>query len=152
MDTDINLNGNDFEERFNIKFATFADYTWNNYDYRPDFSLYKVLVGNFGKEDALKLLKFNDHLYRFVSKYVEIKVGMERSSKEKPYTIKESDKNEAAMFRKLTDESFKDLERSIANTRLLNQIKEQVKEYMSAYDMILHNKDGYLAGEYFLQR
>lgn len=152
MDTDIYLNGNDFEERYNIKFATFADFTWNNNDYRPDFSLYKVLVGNFGKEGALKLLKFNDHLYRFVSKYVEIKVGMERASKEKPYVIKESDKSEAAVLRKLTDESFKDLEKSITNTRLLSQTKDQVKGYMNAYDKILQNKDGYLVGEYFLQR
>lgn len=152
MDTDVYLNGNDFEERYNIKFATFADFTWNNNDYQPDFSLFKVLVGNFGKEGALKLLTFNDHLYKFVSKYVEIKVGMERASKEKPYVINESDKVEAAKYRKLVEESFKDLEKSIANKRLLSQTKEQVQNYMSTYDKILQNKSGYLVGEYFLQR
>src|SRR5699024_8283971 len=35
-----------------IKNLTFADFTWNTKDYNPDFSLFKVLVRLFGKENA----------------------------------------------------------------------------------------------------
>ena len=152
MDSDIYLNGVDFEERYNIKFATFADFTWNNNDYQPDFSLYKALVGNFGKDGALKLLKFNDYLYKYVSKYVEIRVGMERASKENPYEIKASDKKEASELLTLINASFKELEKSISNKRLLDQLRGSMTGYINNYEKILTNKNGYLVGEYFLVR
>jgi hypothetical protein len=151
MDSDIYSNsGND--ERYIIKDATFADFTWNNNAYDPDFSLFKTLVGNFGKEDALKLLQFNDYFYKLVAIHSKIKVGLERASKEKPYIIEEVDKNKAQEIEKSLGKAYNSLGKTISNEPLLAQLKLEMENNIKAYSTFVKNNKGFLVGEYFLQR
>ncbi len=74
-----------------LKNATFADFTWNVKGYDADFSLFKVLVSQFGKENALKLLEFNDTYYQFVSVWAEMRNGIENQTIDKKYQISKED-------------------------------------------------------------
>lgn len=65
-------NGSAFSETYKIKYSTVADFEWNNNDYEADFSLWKVLLSQFGKDLALKLLEFNDAYYGLVDMCMRI--------------------------------------------------------------------------------
>ncbi len=56
----IYFNGSANSEIYKIKYATVADYTWNNNSYDPDFSIWKVLYVNFGRKMAIDLINFNN--------------------------------------------------------------------------------------------
>lgn len=55
----IYINGSAQSEIYKIKYASVADYLWNNNDYNPDLSLWRTLYRNFGKSNALLLLNFD---------------------------------------------------------------------------------------------
>ncbi|UCG26993.1 MAG: beta-N-acetylglucosaminidase domain-containing protein [Bacteroidales bacterium] len=63
VDNHMFVNGAASSEMYRIKYATVADFEWNTKAYNPDFSLWKVLVTQFGKEQAIMLLEFNDAYY-----------------------------------------------------------------------------------------
>lgn len=152
MDSDIYSNGASNGERFIIKYATYADFTWNNNAYDPDFSLFKTLIGKYGKQNALKLLQFNDHLYKLVSIHSKIKVGLEKASAQQPYTIDATDKNKAVQIEKSLGISYSSLEKTISNKRLIMELKNQMDENVKNIQNIENNSKGFLEGEYFLQR
>jgi hypothetical protein len=56
-------NGAAYSEVYKIKYATVADYEWNTSAYNPEVSLWKVLVKNYGRPAAERLLRFNDAYY-----------------------------------------------------------------------------------------
>ena len=63
VDNHMYVNGAAFSEMYKIKYATVADFEWNTEAYDPDFSLWKVLLTQFGREQAIQLLEFNDAFY-----------------------------------------------------------------------------------------
>lgn len=65
-------NGSASTEIYKLKYATVADFEWNNNAYNADFSLWKVLLSRFGKETALELLQFNDAYYGLVDMCMRI--------------------------------------------------------------------------------
>ncbi len=66
-----------------IKYLTVADFEWNSNEYNPDFSLFKALIYQFGREGALKLIDFNDIYYSLVSncRYLQIEFENKNNSK-----------------------------------------------------------------------
>jgi hypothetical protein len=67
-----NLGG--FGATAKIKYLTFADFSWNNKDYNPDFSLYKALVRYVGRDNGRLLLNFNEAYYQFVSHWGNLRM------------------------------------------------------------------------------
>ncbi|RLD64869.1 MAG: hypothetical protein DRI98_15210 [Bacteroidetes bacterium] len=123
MDSHIYSNGKAFEERWKIKYATFADFAWNTDGYDPDMSLFRVLVSEFGKEGALELLQFNDAYYELVSVWSEIRNGKENAKKEHQYKITEAQIAQGVKSIRELKAIFKTLEKTINNERLLDEMK-----------------------------
>ncbi len=119
-----------------IQNATFADFTWNVNDYDADFSLFKVLVSQYGKENALILLEYNDAYYKFVALWAEIRNGIENQTKEKPYSIPSG--YEARGLKQLSDlaESLKALD-SLKDERLKKELSDYLKQKKDAFDTML---------------
>ncbi|HAF27678.1 MAG TPA: hypothetical protein DCG75_01400 [Bacteroidales bacterium] len=57
------LNTNQLSELNTIRILTASNYFWNTASYNPDKSLWIVLNKLYGRENAIKLLKFNDSYY-----------------------------------------------------------------------------------------
>jgi hypothetical protein len=69
------VNGDAASDCYKIKFMTVADFEWNNAAYNADFSLWKALYKTYGKENALKLLTFNDDYYALMQLIARIDAG-----------------------------------------------------------------------------
>lgn len=69
------VNGSASSEFYRIKYATVADFEWNNNAYDPDLSLWKTLLAQFGKETAKQLLEFNDAYYGLTDICMKIEEG-----------------------------------------------------------------------------
>lgn len=69
------VNGSASSEFYKIKYATVADFEWNNNAYDPDLSLWKTLLAQFGKEVARQLLEFNDAYYGLTDVCMKIEKG-----------------------------------------------------------------------------
>jgi hypothetical protein len=80
---DMYVNGDMYSDTYKIKFMTVADFEWNTDAYDADFSLWKALVKTYGKENAIKLMTFNDTFYRLVQHvlYVDALNGSEKDNK-----------------------------------------------------------------------
>jgi len=137
MDKDIYSNGGGFSERYMIKYPTFSDFAWNNNAYNPDLSLYKTLLWLYGKENAMKLLQFNDSYFKLVSIWAEIKNGKEISKEEKEYIVSEKQKAEANIYIKEINNYFKLLSKSIKNERLLKELEKEKTNLLNSYEKAL---------------
>ncbi|SRR6056297_1114808 len=49
-----------FEE---IRLSTYSDYLWNSDYYDPEESLFRILINQYGQQNAINLIKFNDLIY-----------------------------------------------------------------------------------------
>ncbi len=120
-----------------IQYASFADFTWNTEDYNPDFALFKTLTSQYGNENALALLEFNDTYYRLVSVWAKIRNGKENQTEEKPYIIPE---NAISSGNKLVEElknKFNNLQ-NIKNTLLLEELKVKMDNKIKQFNKIIN--------------
>lgn len=53
-----------------VRLKTASDFYWNRENYNPDFSLFKVLVSEFGADAAQEILKFNDLYFKARSELI----------------------------------------------------------------------------------
>jgi len=79
------VNGDVFTDPYKIKFMTVADFEWNTDAYNADFSVWKALVKTYGKENALKLLQFNDTYFALMQHTAAVTslFGTEKDNKSK---------------------------------------------------------------------
>jgi len=137
MDPHIYSNQTGFTERHKIKNVTFADFSWNCNEYDADFSLYKTLVGIFGKDDALELLQFNDNYYKLVSIWAKIRNEKEDAKEDNSYSIEEQDKENATVYIENLNKIYLNLEQSISNKRLLDELKKTMDNKIKQYQNII---------------
>jgi hypothetical protein len=74
LDSSFYSNLGGFGETAKIKYLTFADFSWNNKDYNPDFSLYKALVRYVGRDNGRLLLRFNAAYFQLVALWGALKM------------------------------------------------------------------------------
>ncbi len=132
-----NLGG--FSETSKIKYASFADFTWNIDDYNPDFSLFKILYYQYGKKNAKLLLKFNDSYYKLVSIWAKIRNGLENSTPDDPYMIDKEDTDKAEEYIALLNENFDKIEKKINNERLVKELKNKKDKKIEQYKNMIKN-------------
>ncbi len=137
MDTDIYSNGGGFSELYKIKYPTFADFAWNNNAYDPDFSLYKTLVWLFGKENAMKLLQFNDSYFKLESVASEIRNAKEIPKEAPVKEVSNEQKTAAELFINQIDNNYRELTKSLRNERLLKELESVKTNLINRYYSIL---------------
>jgi hypothetical protein len=140
LDTDIYNNGVGFSELYKIKYPTFSDFAWNNNAYHPDFSLYKTLLWLFGRENAMKLLLFNDSYFKLESICSEIR-NAKVISKDAP--VKEISKEQITtgeLYTKQLENHYRELTKSLKNERLLKELES------AKANLIVRYQDGLKSG------
>jgi hypothetical protein len=60
----------------NIRLATALDFLWNTSKYDPDQSLWKVLVSNYGRKNAMDLIYFNDIYFSLYKNIIKLENGL----------------------------------------------------------------------------
>ncbi len=149
MDTDIYSNGGGFSELYKIKYPTFADFAWNNNAYNPDLSLYKTLVWLYGKDNAMKLLRFNDTYFRLESVSSQIRDSKQIPKEEPVKEISPELKAAGELYLQQLEKDFKELSESIQNDRLLKELEPMKAGLISRYTNILKSGNlGALKGGY----
>ncbi len=119
-----------------IQYATFADFSWNTDAYRPDLSLYKILYSQYGNENALALIEFNDIYYKLVSVWAKIRNGKENQTKENQYTIPEKAINTGNSLVEELQQKFDNLQ-TIDNELLLKELKVKMDYKIKAFQKII---------------
>jgi len=123
----IYQNGGSHLEYQKIKYATVADYEWNNNGYDPDFSLWKALYTQFGKETAIKLLQFNDNYYGLV----DMTMRIERQGRAKEYTSR------AGEYQRAAETILTELSQiPTMNTVLVDELKDWLKTQTERYNKL----------------
>ena len=133
MDKDIYSNGGGFSELYKIKYPTFADFAWNNNAYNPDFSLYKTLLWLFGKENAMKLLQFNDSYFKLESVASEIRISKEIPKEAPVKEVSVEQKAAAELYIKQIENTYQELTKSLKNERLLKELESVKTTLISRY-------------------
>ncbi|MCK4336824.1 MAG: beta-N-acetylglucosaminidase domain-containing protein, partial [Candidatus Aminicenantes bacterium] len=124
-------NGSAFTETYKIKYTTVADFEWNNNEYNADFSLWKALLSQFGKDLALKLLKFNDAYYGLVDMCLRI---------EKTDNDQEFIKRGLSFIEDLKSH-FNAIDRSLPdNRKLVFELKGHMDGQISVYNKLASGK------------
>ena len=123
----IYQNGGSHLEYQKIKYITVADYEWNTGAYDPDFSLWKALYTQFGKEIAVKLLEFNDNYYGLV----DMTMRIEREGKSEEYVSK------AEKYRATAENLLDELSRMPAmNMVLVDELRVWQQEQVGKYSKL----------------
>jgi len=141
MDDHIYINGYGFSERYMIKYPTFADFAWNNKAYDPDFSLYKTLIWLYGKENAMKLLEFNDNYFKLVAIWAEIKNTKQASKEEETYKISDKQKKEVDNYINGMNKCYKKLSKSVKNERLLKALEDEKTNLIIKYNKTIKSEN-----------
>lgn len=136
LDPHYYSNNGGLNELYKIQNAAFADFTWNTDDYNPDFSLFKILVYQYGREKALKLLEFNDFYFKFVSVWAEIRNGKENESEENPYNISGKQIKEGEKYYGKMQEKLQQLE-DLQNKRLYKELKKKAEKKKEQFDELI---------------
>ena len=107
------LNINSLSESGTLRVLTAANYYWNVKDYNPDKTLWIVLNRLYGRETAIKLLKFNDAVFgiKEICRKIESN-GLHH----KNVRIAKSFKNSLIKYYDL-------LEKDLDNARMLEEIR-----------------------------
>jgi len=137
MDSHIYSNGETLKERWKIKYASFADFAWNTNSYDPDMSLFRVLISEFGKKGALKLLQFNDTYYNLVSVWATIRNGKENANDEHPYKITETQIEKGKKSIKKLKAIYKTLKKSVNNKKLLDELKIKMERKEKQFNEVI---------------
>ncbi len=117
------VNGSASSEIYKIKYATVADFEWNTGDYNPEFSLWKVLVSQFGVEAAKHLLQFSDAYYSL--KEIIEQVNDEWNSKQY---------NKGTEYVSIIKVLFQNLKEEIPdNPKLINELQEFLSGILKEY-------------------
>lgn len=117
------VNGSASSEIYKIKYATVADFEWNTSDYNPEFSLWKVLVSQFGVEAAKHLLQFSDAYYSL--KEIIEQVNDEWNSKQY---------NKGMEYVSIIKVLFQNLKEEIPdNPKLINELQEFLSGILQEY-------------------
>lgn len=117
------VNGSASSEIYKIKYATVADFEWNTSAYDPEFSLWKVLVSQFGGEAAKHLIQFNDAYYS-LKEIIEL-VNDEWNSKQY---------NKGTEYVSKIEVLLNNLKEEIPdNQKLLNELQEYQDSILEAY-------------------
>jgi len=111
----IYQNGGSCLEYQKIKYMTVADYEWNTGSYNPDFSLWKALYTQFGKDTSLKLLEFNDNYYGAV----DMQMRIDREGKQEKYLKKASE------YKHIAETILAELKQTSAvNNKLIEELQD----------------------------
>lgn len=116
-----------------IQYASFADFTWNTNSYDADFSLFKTLVTQYGEENALALLEFNDTYFRLVSVWAKIRNGKENNVN---YQISQTDIDKGNKLKDELNEKYNALQ-NIENELLLEELKSKMDKKFEQFDEII---------------
>ncbi len=60
------INQNEYSSLSKIRLMTAADYLWNMKGYKPAESIWKALFNLYGKEEAIRLIRFTDKYYELL--------------------------------------------------------------------------------------
>ena len=117
------VNGSASSEIYKIKYATVADFEWNTCDYNPEFSLWKVLVSQFGVKAAKHLPQFSDAYYSL--KEIIEQVNDEWNSKQY---------NKGTEYVSIIKVLFQNLKEEIPdNQKLINELQEFLSGILKEY-------------------
>lgn len=72
----IILNTYPVSELEKIRITTALDFFWNIKKYDPDQSLWKVLVSNYGRKNAIELIYYNDLFFSLYKNLVKLEKGI----------------------------------------------------------------------------
>ncbi|MFC2152078.1 beta-N-acetylglucosaminidase domain-containing protein [Bacteroidota bacterium] len=118
------LNTNNLSELNAISILSAANYYWNTESYNPDKSLWIVLNKLYGRENAIKLLQFNDAYFGLN----EICQKMETDG------LQFKNVRIAKNFESELNNYFNELKNSIDNTDLLAEIEKLTIEILKKYN------------------
>jgi len=120
------VNGSASSEIYKIKYATVADFEWNTRAYNPEFSLWKVLVNNFGTEGGKHLIEFSDAFYG-------IKEIIGRSKEQFSPKLHAIGQEHVARIHDL----FKDLKRELKqNPQLVYELENKMNTVLEEFDAL----------------
>ena len=138
MDSHIYSNLGGSGEFYKIKYTTFADFTWNTKDYNPDFSLFKTLVSQYGKEQALLLLEFNDIYFKIVAIWAKTRNSLENQTTKKTFKIQEREIERGNSLINSLSENFSQIKEKIhTNNKLLHELEEIMNKKSKQFQEII---------------
>lgn len=131
------INLPDFSAISQIRLATAADFLWNNEDYNPDFSIWKVLVNRYGKEGALELIRFNDtcHKLLYISMLAEIEGLSQKLSRDGEDVIQNLNREWESITMLLA-----------SDVSLLNQLTDKKNQIITRYYQTIRKRGRALEG------
>ena len=110
-----------------IRLRTLAEYLWNADRFNPERALLRVLIAQYGKETAFRLIQFNDAYYGLYEMYQKVTT---RESKVRYIRSAEA-------FKHQLEQHMSQLERDLANSSLIPLLAEYRNQARTYFQRLL---------------